>query len=530
MRRPREAGMVVVLLLGLSGCAGVPQRSYWTAPPEPLANGAEAWPSSRLWSWWRRPRTGSDSEVPQAAAPVMAATSGSGGTDGESPSSSEIWPERRDGLLRRIPLLGRLWNDGERDRTQPSAVADLWRVPGPWGGEVTAAAGPTATAGPTQTADSTGGASLAARSQATSRRRRPTAPAAAAAPASAPASAPSGGGRDSGTEAAGVVTLDVSGPGAGSGPADLSPPRGPEDLRAALGAPPSPAATERAAPSNGADRLGPGRPVDPAAIPASARAAEAAPPPVAPDSAPRDPLPGTATATPDAEATQPPPPPPPTLRANPAPPSVTPVGEPVTTPPAPSAAAAGEGSATGAEPAPSGAASAAPAQTTSPGSGPQLIATSAQGTSSTALPPPVAILPQSRCCLLGRLCPLKNHGPFPSSQLPAATFPASYQSFLPCASSASPCIQGCSSPCESMPVVKVKKPCFLRTWLHKVTCPGEGCGCGSGDCGRHGAVVTPTSQLGVLSPQASLAPPVYDAATRAWLARWAATEPRSANQ
>jgi len=330
-----------------------------------------------------------------------------------------------------------------------------------------------------------------------------------------------------------VVTLDVSAPGTGSGPADLGPPRGPEDLRTALGAPPSPAATEGAAPSTGADQLGPGRPVDPAAIPASAMAAEAAPPPAAPDSAPRDPLPGTATATPDAEATQPPPPQPPTLRANPAPPSATPVGEPVTTPPAPSAAAAGEGSTTGAEPAPSAAAAAAtaaPAQTTSPGSGPRLIATSAPGTSSTALPPPVATLPQSRCCLLGRLCPLKNSGPLPSSQLPAAAFPASYQSCLPCASSASPCTQGCSSPCESMPAVKVKKPCFLRTWLHKVTCPGEGCGCGSGDCDRHRAVVTPTSQLGVLSPQASLAPPVYDAATRAWLARWAATEPRSATQ
>jgi hypothetical protein len=26
----------------------------------------------------------------------------------------------------------------------------------------------------------------------------------------------------------------------------------------------------------------------------------------------------------------------------------------------------------------------------------------------------------------------------------------------------------------------VKKPCFLKTWLHKVTCPGKKCGC---ECG-----------------------------------------------
>jgi hypothetical protein len=79
--------------------------------------------------------------------------------------------------------------------------------------------------------------------------------------------------------------------------------------------------------------------------------------------------------------------------------------------------------------------------------------------------------------------------------------------------------------------VKVKKPCFLKTWLHKTTCTGQGCGCCTGDCGSHGCGVTASSQVGVLSPQTSPASSQgYDAAIRPWLPRSAGTEPRGLTQ
>lgn len=48
MRRLRDAGIVTMLLLGLTGCAGVQQRLGWTEPPYQGDEDTEGRPLSRL--------------------------------------------------------------------------------------------------------------------------------------------------------------------------------------------------------------------------------------------------------------------------------------------------------------------------------------------------------------------------------------------------------------------------------------------------------------------------------------------------
>src|SRR5262249_13538132 len=138
-------------------------------------------------------------------------------------------------------------------------------------------------------------------------------------------------------------------------------------------------------------------------------------------------------------------------------------------------------------------------------------------------PPPVGP-PQPRCRLFGWLCPLKKNGPLPSSQLPAATFPTTYQ-FCPTGHGhvwATP--QGSGPSCETTETVKVKKPCFLQTWLHRSTCPGPGCGCcGGGGCGAHETTVT-------ASPQGHAPSPQCDPLLKPWVLRSARTEPHDVPQ
>src|SRR5215813_8351650 len=100
MRRLRETGIVTILLLGLTGCAGVQQRVGWTEPPYPgVEESSEERPLSRL-AFWRRYRAeetapaASASDVPEPGrTPVIA---GNGSTLDDA--------EERPGLLRRLPL------------------------------------------------------------------------------------------------------------------------------------------------------------------------------------------------------------------------------------------------------------------------------------------------------------------------------------------------------------------------------------------------------------------------------------------
>ena len=117
MRRLREAGIVTLLLLGLTGCAGVQQRLGWTEPPYLGDEGSEDRPLSRL-AFWRRHRAEDDR------------ARGDGAGVGEAPAdrhllarnaaSPSVADEERPGLLRRLPLVGRLWKN--EDRGEPDEI------------------------------------------------------------------------------------------------------------------------------------------------------------------------------------------------------------------------------------------------------------------------------------------------------------------------------------------------------------------------------------------------------------------------
>ena len=113
MRRLREAGIVTLLLLGLTGCAGVQQRLGWTEPPYRGDEGSEDRPLSRL-AFWRRHQA--EDTVPAATAPRSADPSRSNllARNATSPADAD---EERPGLLRRLPLVGRLWKNEDRDES-----------------------------------------------------------------------------------------------------------------------------------------------------------------------------------------------------------------------------------------------------------------------------------------------------------------------------------------------------------------------------------------------------------------------------
>jgi len=100
MRPSRRLGIVVLLLLGASGCAGVQSRMKWSArtSEEATPSRSSGWFGSRLWS---RP-------TPTSAS---AAAAGTAAPDAEtarrSAPETDIWPTQRSaGLSRLFPLLG----------------------------------------------------------------------------------------------------------------------------------------------------------------------------------------------------------------------------------------------------------------------------------------------------------------------------------------------------------------------------------------------------------------------------------------
>ena len=110
MRRLREAGIVTLLLLGLTGCAGVQQRLGGTEPPYLGDEGSEDRPLSRL-AFWRRHRA--EETVPAATAPGLTEP-GRSNLLARNAASPSVADEERPGLLRRLPLVGRLWKNEDR--------------------------------------------------------------------------------------------------------------------------------------------------------------------------------------------------------------------------------------------------------------------------------------------------------------------------------------------------------------------------------------------------------------------------------
>jgi hypothetical protein len=506
MARPREAGITVLLLLGLSGCAGVQQRADWSMPSA-LEAGQER-PGSRLLgrlAWWRRPRAEVASPVSATAESIDARPSGAPG--GELASAADIWSTPRDGRLRSLPLLG--WRlSGRGGNPQPVSIRPELR--------------PTSV---DDRADTTRTA-IAARAPEDRAVRTVDAPG------------------DSSAEPNTVDTPEQPGPGAANprlnGP--LSSPggryRAPEPLLGEVGADGSnnPVLRTRlplgqvdaaAAPAVAAIDVGsPAAPIAPAtehpetlgtgSTPRGQLEANSSPPQDASadagaDQVPPAPAPSRRTTSPAAGTPdQPPPAPPsrPTLTPAPGATDQPPPSQPSGTTTPPSTDTAPEATAPAAAPAqppaepteppaagrPAPGAAPSPARTTAIGWG--YFGASAQG-GYYASPPPVAP-PQPRCCLLSRLCPFKKHQVLPSPQHAGAGHPSCGEpcdghgckaapkdcgsSCTPkdCSSSCTP--KDCSSSCTPAPTVKFKKPCCLKTWLHKVTCPGHGCGCCDGGC------------------------------------------------
>ena len=106
MRRT-PAVALVGLLLGLSGCAGVPQRLSWSSSATDRPNPTDSPTPSRL-AWWRWPRS-ENSSTDQAAKSPEAPETAQPAVSNKMPT--DVWPEsQEEWLARRFPLLNKFLN------------------------------------------------------------------------------------------------------------------------------------------------------------------------------------------------------------------------------------------------------------------------------------------------------------------------------------------------------------------------------------------------------------------------------------
>jgi hypothetical protein len=118
-------GLVFILLLGTSGCAGFPQRSIGSAPSSAAADDQPVTPPG-LFSWWHRSsriaaqETSSaeqlESERPGERYPVA------------NQSATNPWPETQsEWMARNFPRFNRLWNGTPAGypRESPSSGEEL---------------------------------------------------------------------------------------------------------------------------------------------------------------------------------------------------------------------------------------------------------------------------------------------------------------------------------------------------------------------------------------------------------------------
>jgi hypothetical protein len=112
MRRPPEVGQVgllVILMLGASGCAGFPQRSTGTSPWSAPADGQSASPPG-LFSWWHH--GSSQNTALETASARQADTAGPGPRDAlANEGETSPWPETQaEWMARNFPRFNRIWN------------------------------------------------------------------------------------------------------------------------------------------------------------------------------------------------------------------------------------------------------------------------------------------------------------------------------------------------------------------------------------------------------------------------------------
>jgi hypothetical protein len=119
MRRLPGAGLVVMLLLGLSGCASVQQRLNWSSPSttEPVRTDPPA-PSRS--SWWHRPEA--DPAKATGAWSGLTETTKDGPRSGDTTLPSNAWPDPpAEGFSRYFPLLSRRWDGSKTGRSDATS-------------------------------------------------------------------------------------------------------------------------------------------------------------------------------------------------------------------------------------------------------------------------------------------------------------------------------------------------------------------------------------------------------------------------
>jgi hypothetical protein len=135
MRRPPDVGkaaLCIVLLLGVSGCAGFSQRTTGSSPWTAGSDGQNAAPPG-LFSWWhgRGTQTGS---APSNSTDVQETAGRSQGYSESSQTATSPWPETQsEWMARNFPRFNRLWNGSPAGTraTGPDSSGVAWsnRVP-----------------------------------------------------------------------------------------------------------------------------------------------------------------------------------------------------------------------------------------------------------------------------------------------------------------------------------------------------------------------------------------------------------------
>lgn len=123
MGRPPVKALVIVMLLGISGCAGAPQRLSWTSSPAPSADRPDS-PSKARYSWWNRPRSQPGDATDRR--PDLAQSNAARSTPKEKSSTLDLWQDQHTtGLTRFFPSWNRRWGstDDRRDRVESRSVA-----------------------------------------------------------------------------------------------------------------------------------------------------------------------------------------------------------------------------------------------------------------------------------------------------------------------------------------------------------------------------------------------------------------------
>lgn len=442
MRRLRESGIVTILLLGLTGCAGVQQRLGWTEATSPGAESSEDRPLSRLAFWRHR----ADETSSSATASDIA-----GGRSSLLAGNDSADDEERPGLLRRLPLVGRLWKHDDRDESDGLDMPAARYAQGVLNARAMASYSPSR---PTNA----GGSSTT------------TAPAPAANSDSPVADA-----RPTTTNSAPYATTASAGAGPSVEPpvlrelsVDLAGTKPQVDAAAVPAGNPGPpqigASTNEAAPplpllagSQPQPRTLP----DPSAVPSLTRDAAPSTPSAAPGPQPN-------TSTPDLM------------------PATSSRGPSMPSPTTPAQPESGTTPASGSSWSPTVISTPGPvmplsSQDSFSGSSQSVVMSSPQGGY-------VSGGCEETCggkCKVHKLCPLKKH-----------------KQKVMASSVVYPSGQGTVSSCEASAPCKVKKECFLKKWLHhKAGCKTKGCkGCKScAYCGEPAAIVS--AQSPIVSPQ-----------------------------